>query len=296
MNEQQLITFLEVAKHLHFRQAAEKLNLTQPAVSAQIRSLEEELGTTLFYRSHVKLTPSGTMFLPYAQKILDLMNESRETIAECEERSVGPVTIGITSSLSMSIWPRLTHYFQQHYPDIQLRLFTYPNQKIAQSLQEGQIDLAISYPLSNLPSHIEKQTLFYDSFSLIVHPKSLLAQKSYIGLSELEDIPLITFASYTPERALLESLMQRYQIHLKFIIELTSAEEIKRFVAEGIGSALIPTISLQNESNIKRVRITSFEHTFPVHLYTPEKRYLTRTVKDIIRDISGIYPGETDSP
>lgn len=296
MNEQQLITFLEVAKHLHFRQAAEKLNLTQPAVSAQIRSLEEELGTTLFYRSHVKLTPSGTLFLPYAQKILDLMNESRESVAEWEDRSFGPVTIGTTSSLSMSIWPRLTHYFQQHHPNIQLKLFTYPNQKIIQSLQEGQIDLAISYPLPNLPNHIEKQTLFYDSFSFIVHHQSNLAQKPYLKLAELEDIPLITFASFTPERALLESMMHRYQLHLKLMIELSSAEEIKRFVAEGIGAALVPTISLQGEPKIKRIRITSFEHSFPVYLYMPEKRYLTRIVRELIRDISGIYPVEPESP
>lgn len=295
MNEQQLITFLEVAKQLHFRQAAEKLNLTQPAVSAQIRSLEEELGTTLFYRSHVKLTPSGTLFLPYAQKILDLIDESRERVAEWEHRPPGPVTVGTTSCLSMSIWPRLARYFHQRHPDVRLRLFTYSSQKIIQSLQEGQIDLAISYPLPHPPAQIETQTLFYDSFSFITARDSPLAEKPYLDLKELEDIPLISFASFTLERALLEEIMQRSNINLNLMIELSSTEEIKRLVAEGIGAALVPTISLQDEPHLKRIRITSFEHSIPVHLYMPKKRYLTRTVRELIRDISGIYPGEPDA-
>jgi DNA-binding transcriptional LysR family regulator len=296
MNEQQLITFIEVARKRHFRHAAETLNLTQPAVSAQIRSLEEELGTTLFYRSQVKLTPSGVLFLPYAQKILDLMQEGREIISEAKENSNGPVTIGTTSCLSLTILPRLSKYFQTHHPQLPLKILNITTQQMMKHLQEGQIELGIAYPFSPLPAHIQKRTLFYDSFALIDSAKEpLVKAKSFLSLKQLETLPMISFASSTTERNILDEIMRKYGIELNILIELTSVEEIKRLVAEGFGTALVPTFTLgDSNARLRRIRVTQFEHTLPVFLYFPEKRYLTRTLRQLIQDISGIYPAESE--
>jgi DNA-binding transcriptional LysR family regulator len=248
----------------------------------------------LFYRSQVKLTPSGALFLPYAQKILDLMQEGREAISEMERKRHGPLTIGTTSCLSLAILPRLAKYFHDYHPNLQLRLLTSSTKQIIQQLQEGQIELGIAYSYPQLPNHIEKQTLFFDSFSLITASTNPLAhEQSYLTLKQLKVLPMISFAGGTTERSILDDILQKYGIELKIMIELASVEEIKRLVADGFGTALVPSIAISDrDTGLRRIRVTQFEHSIPVNLYYPEKRYLTRTIRKLIQDISGIYPAE----
>ncbi|MBA4492881.1 LysR family transcriptional regulator [Paenactinomyces guangxiensis] len=295
MNEQQLISFIEVARKQHFRLAAKSLRLTQPAVSAQIRTLEEELGTTLFYRTQVKLTPSGALFLPYAQQILDLIRDSREAVSEHEQKPFGPLTIGTTSCLSMAILPRLAKYFQTRHPDLPLRLLTLPTEQVIQQLNEGKIDAGIAYQTGQIPGHIETRTLFYDSFTLITAPSHPLAKSSYLSPGQIEQLPMISFAPTTTERGILDELLHQYRVHPQIVIELSSVEEIKQLVAEGYGVALVPTVSVDSgNQQLQRVRITPFDHSFPVLLYYPAKRYQSRSIRQLIDDISGVYPAEAE--
>jgi DNA-binding transcriptional LysR family regulator len=295
MNEQQLITFIEVARKRHFRHAAESLNLTQPAVSAQIRSLEEELGTTLFTRSQVRLTASGATFLPYAKKIVDLIQESKEAVAGSEMRPQGPLTIGITSCLSLTILPRLAKYFRTRHPELPLRLLTFDANQIAGHLSEGVIDLGIAYATGKTPAHVQTKTLFYDSFTLIASKTDpAFENRHYLTPKELEDLPLISFASTTAERLLLDSLLDRHRLRMRTIIELEGVEEIKRLVADGFGAALVPSVTVRESDQLRRIRVVHFEHSIPIVLYHPEKKYLTRAIRLLIRDISGIYPAEPD--
>ncbi|SEM70896.1 LysR family transcriptional regulator [Lihuaxuella thermophila] len=293
MNEQQLITFIEVARKRHFRLAAESLKLTQPAVSAQIRSLEDELGTTLFYRNQVKLTPSGALFLPYAHQILDLIREGREAVSEHEQKPPGPLKIGTTSCLSMAILPRLTKYFHTNHPNLPLRLLTLPFEQISQQLNDGQIDLGIAYKMRHIPGHIETRTLFYDSFSLITSVHHPLVNKGYLTPEQMEELPMISFAPMTAERNMLDELLSQYGIEPQIVIELSSVEEIKQLVADGYGTALIPTVCLDSGGGkLRRIRVTPFDHSFPVLLYYPAKRYQSRVMRQLIDDISGIYPAD----
>ncbi|MBH8602707.1 LysR family transcriptional regulator [Thermoactinomyces sp. CICC 10522] len=297
MNEQQLITFIEVARKRHFRHAAETLNLTQPAVSAQIRSLEEELGTTLFYRSQVKLTAGGVLFYPYAQKILDLMQEGREVITQEKEKAHSPVTIGTTACLSLAIVSRISKYFQTGSPGLPLKILNLRTEKMMKLLQEGQIELGIAYSYSPLPSQVEKKTLFYDSFTLIDSATRPVInnKRSFLPLKELDKLPMISFAGATTERDLLNEIMRRYGIELNIQIELSSVEEIKRLVAEGFGTALIPGLALgSGDFRLRHIRVTQFEHTLPVFLYFLKRRYLPRAIRQLIHDISGIYPVESE--
>ncbi|RAL25671.1 LysR family transcriptional regulator [Thermoflavimicrobium daqui] len=295
MNEQQLYTFIEVARRRHFRQAADALQLTQPAVSAQIKSLEEELGTTLFYRSNVKLTSSGRLFLPYALQIVELIRESKDLITENEEKPVKhPMVIGTTSCLTMTVLHRLTHYFQSFNQHTPLRVLTMSEEELIHAIKEGQIDLGIAYSLESLPSFIQTKTLFFDTFTLITSQEYPLTKPySYISSTDLEKIPLISFAPSTMERRLLDRVCKQHGIHLNIMIELTSIDEIKSLVANNYGAALVPTTSVYSKnSSYRRVRLVQFDHSFPVLLYYPEKRYQSRTLKRLISDISGIYSAE----
>ncbi|TCS95035.1 LysR family transcriptional regulator [Hazenella coriacea] len=298
MNEQQLTTFVEVAKKRNFRQAAEFLNLTQPAVSAQIRTLEDELGTTLFYRTHVRLTPSGSLFYPYARHILDLIHESKSILSDHKESPISTLTIGALPSLSLAILSRVTKYFDREMnpSSPSLRILTSSSEQLIQQLSEGQVDFGISYQIEPIPSFLESRTLFLDSFSLIVPNHHELAKVGFCSPRQLSKIPFITFAPSTTERTLINHLLKQFAIQPTIVMELSSVEEIKQCVATGYGVALIPTISLHSDhSVVTRIRVTSFEHSFPVLLYLPAQRYQSRSLKQLVNDISGIYQVENES-
>ena len=105
-----------MAKHNSFRKAAQELTLTQPAVSAQIRSLEEELGAPLFLRQRVRLTSGGKAFLPYARQVAALLEEGKRAVQDTEEMLRGKLTIGATSGAAITILPRLLTYFRDIRP------------------------------------------------------------------------------------------------------------------------------------------------------------------------------------
>jgi DNA-binding transcriptional LysR family regulator len=296
MNEQQLITFLEVAKRRHFRHAAEALNLTQPAVSAQIRSLEEELDTTLFTRTHVKLTESGSRFLPYAKQIVALIQEGREAVSDLNRAPVRPVTIGVAPGLALAILPRLAGYFAPGGQTGSVRLLTLPEEELGTQLAEGQIDAAIAYKIESLPAFAECKTLFYDTFRLIVPADDpRFRPYTYLCPEELQTLPMIVHAPGSPERTLLNKLFQRHQLHLQIWIEVNGTEEIKQLVAAGFGCAFVPASSLWKPfPEIRHIPVIRFGHSFPVVLCHPEKRYLTRFMNRLLLALTGIYPAEED--
>ncbi|MDN4595312.1 LysR family transcriptional regulator [Polycladomyces subterraneus] len=178
MHIQQLITFLTVAKHRHFRQAGEELMLTQPAVSAQIRSLEEELGCMLFHRPHVSLTPEGKSFLPYAQKMVSLYEESKHALHQKNGDSIIRVTIGVDATLARFTLQRLSPYLHPERPQVHIRMLTLTEVQIIQALEEGRIDLGIAYR-TGIPFRFPVSVLVYDTLTSAVSFQDPIARMAY---------------------------------------------------------------------------------------------------------------------
>lgn len=296
MNLPQLITFLEVAKRNHFRRAAEHLKLTQPAVSAQIRSLEDELGTPLFHRPNVTLTAAGKAFLPYARQIVALAEEGKQAARETEELLQGSVTLGTASGVALAILPRLLRYFQGSHPSIRVTVHTLPGDRIARGVREGRLDAGIGY-LFHPPDQLQSHILFYDSLALIAPPDHPFARKSYVSPAELDGIPLISLPPEATERKWMDQVLRNQGIEPVVSIELSSVEEIKRTVRQGLGLALIPRLSLDPEVDrtIRTLRVPGLHHQLPVALFFPEGRHLPKALRRLLDDIRGIYPPEPES-
>src|SRR5699024_3765321 len=147
MNLTQILTFLEVAKQNSFRKASETLLLTQPAVSAQIRALEEELGAPLFLRQRVRLSSAGKAFLPYARQVAALLEEGKQAVQETENLQRGSFTIGAHSGAAITILPRLLTYFRDVGPSLQVTVHTLPGAHVIQDVWEGRLDSGIWYQL-----------------------------------------------------------------------------------------------------------------------------------------------------
>lgn len=290
---QQLITFLQVVKNKSFRRAAEHLCLTQPAISAQIRSLEEELGSPLFHRQPLSLTSGGEAFLPFAKQIVALAEESKRVVQDIEGLPQGNITVGASSGVVMAILPRLLKYFRDQDPRIQVTLHTQTRERILHELREGRLDVGITYHLEAVP-RIETRVLFYDSLILIAPSDHPEAKLPVFPLERLAEIPLLSLTKETTERQLIDLHLRQLGISPRIQAELSGTEEIKRMVRLGFGFALIPRLAFEpgQDHSIRQLRVPGLSPQLPVTLLFPEGRYLSLALRQFIDDIRGIYPME----
>ena len=145
MDYDQLASFLEVARLQSFSLAAEKIYRTQPAISAQVRLLEQECGEKLFDRSgkKVQLTPAGEILRRYAQQMLGLQKEALQTIAEMNQTPRGKLYIGANEAACLYVLPKTFATFKQQYPLVQISIYRNFTHKIVQKVHEGAVDLGI---------------------------------------------------------------------------------------------------------------------------------------------------------
>ncbi len=159
MDIQQLKAFREVARQRSFSRAAKELFLSQPAVSRQISSLEEELEMPLFIRmgNHIVLTDPGRKLLVYIDDILHKLDQAASVIRDLRDLDSGMVTIAADNYLSKYFLPRFTGEFHRRYPNLQLRLITHPQENLTGLLANGQADLAFfcGEPKDNSPLTLE---------------------------------------------------------------------------------------------------------------------------------------------
>ncbi|GGA49997.1 LysR family transcriptional regulator [Kroppenstedtia guangzhouensis] len=293
MNLSQILTFLEVAKHNSFRKAAQELTLTQPAVSAQIRSLEEELGAPLFLRQRVRLTSGGKAFLPYARQVAALLEEGKRAVQDTEEMLRGKLTIGATSGAAITILPRLLTYFRDIRPRLRVTVHTLSGNQVVQGVLEGRLDAGINY-LDQPLDHLQNQVLFYDTLTLIAPLDHPAARESYFRLEKLKETPLISLVPEATEQKLIDRILREKGIRTESSIELTSLEEVKRMVREGLGLALIPRLCLDpmTDDGLRQLRVPGLKNQLPVVLLYPKERYHSSALRRLLNDIRGIYTPE----
>jgi DNA-binding transcriptional LysR family regulator len=194
MNIRALLYIVEIAKARHITQAAQKLFITQPALHKMLRKLEEELGTSLFYRKGNELYPTdtGQIVLETAESIQALLSQMNDFIEATKNIKRGKVTIGFPSIVGTLYLPELFIQFQQKYPDISLCTMEAGGIELSKFVSSGDLDMAIimrpvqSASLNEIPLIKDQVVASVNSF----HP---LAERSDITISDLNHIPFNTF-------------------------------------------------------------------------------------------------------
>jgi DNA-binding transcriptional LysR family regulator len=247
MDYDQLASFLEVAKLQSFSRAAEKLFRTQPAISAQVRLLEQECGEKLFDRSGKKvlLTPAGEILNRYAEKLLGLHKEALQAIAELNQTPRGKLYIGANEATCLYVLPKTFARFKQLYPLVQISIYRNFSHKILQKVQEGALDLGIvTLPLT--ANNLEVIPVFRDEVQVVVPKSHPLAKHKSVTVEELAHHPLI-LPKTGHTRVVIDRLLRAHRDHLQISMELASVETIKKFVGAGLGISLISRTYAQPE-------------------------------------------------
>jgi DNA-binding transcriptional LysR family regulator len=247
MDYDQIASFLEVAKLQSFSRAAEKLFRTQPAISAQVRLLEQECGERLFDRSgkRVLLTPAGEILSRYAQKLLELQKEALQAVAELNQTPRGKLYIGANEATCLYVLPKTFARFKQLYPLVQISIYRNFSHKILQKVQENAVDLGI-ITLPQTANNMETIPVFRDEVQVVVPKKHPLSKKRSVTPEEVAQYPLI-LPKTGHTRVLMDRLLRDYRQHLQISMELASVETIKKFVGAGLGISLISRTYAQPE-------------------------------------------------
>jgi DNA-binding transcriptional LysR family regulator len=247
MDYDQLASFLEVAKLQSFSRAAEKLFRTQPAISAQVRLLEQECGEKLFDRSgkKVMLTPAGEILRRYADKMLDLHKEALQAIAELNQTPRGKLYMGANEATCLYVLPKTFAKFKQLYPLVQISIYRNFSHKILQKVQEGVLDMGI-VTLPHAASNTVVIPLFRDELQLVVPKNHPLWKSKSVTPEQISHHPLI-LPKTGHTRVVIDRLLRDFRDHIQISMELASVETIKKFVGAGLGISLISRTYAQPE-------------------------------------------------
>ena len=251
MDFDQLETFLEVARHASFSRAAEKRFRTQPAISSQIRGIEDEVGAKLFDRSggRVSLTAAGKAFLKYVEETLDARKAMMVAIAEMERVPRGEIIVGANEGTCLHILPHVFAEFKKQYPDVSVNIKRADYAKVLESIIDNSVDFGVvSLPVND--NRLTVVLIHRDELVLIVPPSHPLEKTKSATIADASKFPLIVpKAGHT--RDAIEQLFHERRLKPNFTMELDSSELLKRFVAADVGIGFISRSNVEEDVRAK---------------------------------------------
>lgn len=251
MDFDQLEIFLEVARLSSFSRAAEKRFRTQPAISSQIRALEEEVGARLLDRSggRVSITAAGKLFFKYAEETIERRKTILTEIADTERVPRGEIVVGANEGTCLHILPDVFAQFKRDYPNVSVSIKRSDYAKILESIIENAVDFGVvSLPVND--NRLEAQMIHRDHLVAITAPKHPLAAKKTITVAELAAFPLVV-PKLGHTRDALDALFYDHHVKPHLAMELDSSELLKRFVAAGVGIGFIARSNIEEDIRAK---------------------------------------------
>ncbi|EPF1256564.1 transcriptional regulator CynR [Klebsiella aerogenes] len=227
MNIRYVRYFLAVAEHQGFTRAAEALHISQPALSQQIRMLEESLDAQLFDRSgrHIHLTDAGEVFLQYARQAFQLLDEGQRAIHDVADLSRGSLRIAVTPTFTSYFVVPLVAEFHARYPHITLDIQEMPQEKMEGLLLENELDVGIAFAGGTAPD-IVSTPLLQEVLALVVADHHPLAREEPLTLNQLAAEEFILLNHHFATRLQIDHCLQRAGFHPQVTIEMHSINAI----------------------------------------------------------------------
>ena len=246
-----LRVFRIVAEELSFTRAAERLFLTQPAVTMQIKNLEEDLGLRLFDRTGQKivLTEAGRTLHGYARRIMELCAEAEQKLAAIKGETRGSLALGASTTIAQYLLPRLAGDFLSAFPAIQLSILSGNTAEVVCALLEGRIGLGL---IEGPPgrSDVRCESFVEDEILLVVPPSHEWTSVGPIDAAALKQARIILRERGSGTRQVVEDALRRARLDVKklhIVLDLDSTESIKSAIAAGLGVGFVSRWALGKE-------------------------------------------------
>lgn len=257
MDLDQLHTFLEIVRLKSFSKAAQTCFRTQPAISAQVRQLEQEMNATLFDRlgTRISLTPAGKIFAEYAEQILDLRRRAQDSINELERMPRGELVIAANEATCIYVLPKVFSQYRQDFPNVQLLVDRSYGARVVEAVTDNQADFGITQ-LPVTEKKLQVVRIHSDEIKILLPPGHPLA-----GLQEVLPRDLVPYPLLMPKsgntRSRLNTWMEPVEDSIQISMELDSTEMIKRFVMAGLGISFLAASNCEEEVAAGRLAVVS---------------------------------------
>ena len=284
----QLRCFVAVAEELNFRRAAERLNMTQPPLSRQIKLLEHALGLQLFERSNrqVSLTPAGKSFLGNATDILQRAEYAALLAKQAERGQVGTIAMGFVPSAALEFVPRIVSALREALPGVTFNPTEMMSYEIVEALNSGQIDLGLTRS-SGRQLELDSVRVVSEPFVLAVPATHLLARKESPAVADLDGAD---FVSYSTERGgfvreMLNALFAGQGVSLRTAMEVSQTHSVVALVNRDIGAAFVPSSTQAMRMQNVVYRPVDLPDWFRSELYLITGRKRREALHTRVRDI-----------
>jgi DNA-binding transcriptional LysR family regulator len=255
MADRRLQVFYTVAKQLSFTKAAEQLFMTQPAVTFQVKQLEEHFNTRLFDRQHgrIALTPVGRVVLEYAERILGLSEEMDTRVGDLTGALAGPLLLGASTTIAEYILPQILGEFKARHPEVQAHMSVANSETIVNRVADHTIDVGLIESPTFLPS-LENQVCCDDELVVICAPDHPLAKRNTIRAQDVAAVPMVRREPGSGTREFTDNYFRQCGVppdDLNLVMELGSPEAMKGVVETGIAIAIVSRATIAKELKLE---------------------------------------------
>jgi len=280
----ELKIFLGIIEHGGFNRASKHLRLSQPAISANIKKLEDNLEIKLFERlgRTVELTNAGKLVEQYTVRLTALLTELQHAIADAKGHGVGQLRCGAATTVGIYILPRILVQFKKQFPKVETQLSLDQSRTIQDRILSNELDLGFVNDSFSIASSLETRATIQDELVMITPPEHYLARTQKVSLKRLGDLPLILGPKNSYTRKIIEKFLDTTGIKYHCIMEVENTEVIKAAVSEGLGLSIISLARIRQEIKnhlVMPVRIVGLSMTRDFKLVIHRNRRIAAPLK-----------------
>lgn len=290
MNAKQLQYIIKLSQTLNFSQVAEELNISQPALSKQVLSVEKELGVKLFDRNTVPMTitPAGEFFVQEAQELLYKQDQLKRSIQRFQSGEMGRLVIGISPFRSLYLVPHMVQKVRERFPGIQICLHETNSDQLRKECAEGKYDFAvINLPVDTsvldvIPLEPDTLVLAVPNAMLDNLPCSKAGSVTQIDFADCKDLPFITVGQSQEMRRLFDRLCAQAGFHPTVSMEVVGVTTAWAMCHAGVGATLLPLQFISDEAfdkDISLFTLKSFTSTREPAIVLRRGQYLSECAK-----------------
>ncbi len=298
MDFEQLRTFQQVCRLSSFSRAAEKLGVTQPAISAQIRSLEKEVGARLFDRDggKVTFTAAGRLFEPFVDHCLQCQSHIILSVNDLYRSARGEVSVSCSEATSLYILPPVFALYKKLYARVNLNIVRSEHSRSLEAVFNRDVDFAIaSLPIKD--SRLVVQPIHRDDIVLVVAPTHPFAMREIVKLDEMIQFPMLLL-KHGRQRTQLNNFFQHHEVQPRMAMELDSSELLKRLICAELGMGFLPHANVLDDAHsglLKIVKVEGMKLHRELALIFRKDKTLTRAAQAFLeiaagRNGTGGYP------
>jgi len=282
MQISQINTFLAVSELQSFSLAAERLHITQPAVSKRIRQLEDNLNTVLFDRIGKKsiLTPNGQALLPHAERILLELKTYRAGLAREHDKPSGRLSLATSHHIGLHRLPQVLRDFKIKYPEVDLDLHFMDSEDACVAIANNELELAIVTLPESPDDRLRLEPIWIDVLQIVLALDHPLAGEALIDSEQLLDYPAILPSSGTFTRRIINRYFATNKESMKIILETNYLETIKVMVSANLGWSMLP-ISMLDHTLVGKP-LSGLDIRRSLGIVTRQKRTLSLSSKAMI--------------